>query len=129
VCLCNSQYSGPACDQQQITLSNNVPFRATVNASLFNYYLFPANGSSIQFVVTETLTVGEVWLYVRALAPPSLLVYDTKETSSTSGTHVATIHPQSPSVVTNYYIGVYGSPYTPVSRPAAYTVTAFATPF
>jgi len=129
VCQCAPNWSGPACNQGLITLASNVPVRASVNSSLFNYYQFTSTGSSIQFLVTETSTVGQVWLYVRALAQPTLLVYDAKDTSLTSASHVAVIHPTFPTVNTTYYIGVYGSPYVPLSRPAAYSVLAYATPF
>jgi hypothetical protein len=125
-CICAPGFAGEQCDIAVVEVQNGQKVQGSVSANEWKYYKFTATASSIQALVKETTTRGQVWLFVSMATAPSLAAYDYADQTLNSGLHKVSVSIASSRQQT-YYIGVYGNPFA--EHTVNFQLAAWAPPF
>jgi len=135
-CMCNSGWSGDACDQRINTLVNNIlKFGQLQGIAEWSYYSFKisSNSSSVHFAVKETNSVGLLWLFVTKgqNSVPSIRNYLYSSTETNTQFHRINIDldDQPPGVETIFQLGIYANPYVIDERQILYSLIAWSPDF
>jgi hypothetical protein len=128
-CICNAGYVGANCETQAgrfvngATLSNQI-----VQPGEWKFYsIVVQTTSQLNVVVREIDTVGMLWVFVSAGQYPTLASYEDKSTDTNTQIHRLHLEFTSPRTDTEYFVGVYGSPFA--LRETTFSVSIYYTPF
>eukprot|EP01120_Amphizonella_sp_Union-15-10_P001072 TRINITY_DN11131_c0_g1_i1.p1 TRINITY_DN11131_c0_g1~~TRINITY_DN11131_c0_g1_i1.p1 ORF type:complete len:581 (-),score=35.30 TRINITY_DN11131_c0_g1_i1:54-1796(-) len=109
-CVCDSGWSGDACDSQSSVLRNGVLISGSISTNAWKYYTYSTlNGSVIFIQLKEESSSGSIWLFSSQDTFPSILYHEEADTTLNKPFHRVTI--VGSSRFSTAYIGVYGSPY------------------
>jgi hypothetical protein len=128
-CQCQQGYSGVDCSNSLTTITSGQVVNGAVAPNQWVYYVITATTSSLTVNLREDNTTGMAWLYIAQDIYPTGNNYDGSDRVSTSNYHTVHVTPDDDNQPSNWYIGVYGSPYLSSSKTSAWTLTAYATPF
>jgi len=127
ICVCNAQWTGPACEYQMVPLGNKIAISSTANYNSWNFYSFEVDGtSSLNILVQETQSSGLLWVYI-AKTYPTIHEYLYSETGSGSIHRISIDFDDEERAV--YQIGIYGNAYLLPGQSAAYQIVAYAPDF
>jgi len=116
-CSCNAGWSGADCSRAITTISLDNPVQGTLSRGEWIYYLLPLTSNNfLQFHVIETSSGGDIDLYLKFEAIPTMYSFDYKDISVQ---REFTLNITEPSLG-NWYGGVYGF------RNTSFTLTAKA---
>lgn len=109
ICLCDEGWGGDDCSIPVEEISNNQRITGTVAPSQFKYFKFKGSASAFHIVLDDPR--GVAWLFVSIMAPPTINRYDFSDTKLFTKTHRISIEIGQYIPETEFYIGVYGSPF------------------
>ena len=106
-CRCNTGFSGAGCEVSELGVAVDQIYTGTVAQGAWNYYYFSPRVvySELDWIVTQTNTVGDCDIYLRAYQYPTLWEWD--YANVTIGP-VSVINQTDATQGTTYYLGVYG---------------------
>jgi len=126
-CSCNSGFAGNDCGSPLYRIHSGELVTGTVNNNHWIYYKYtaPSVKSSITVELLETSSQGYLWLYLAHAVPPSQSENDMSDTTH-SASH--TLHEliDNSNSDSDYYIGVYGSPFLPLSIPCDFQIIVYS---
>jgi len=129
-CICDQGWTGMYCEERTNTLRNGVPvLNQTIMEGDWHYYQFTLVNATSQLnaVIKEYDSEGFVWLFVAAGGNPSLISYDEADTETNTAIHRIKIEFETPRINTQFFIGVYGSPFA--LRNTNYDIVVWTPPF
>lgn len=132
VCSCNPGFGGDDCSVSSVTDLNSGYSRTgtiATSSSLWKYYSFVVSGTSyISFDLSETNTVGYLYLYVLEGRTPDNANYDYADISTDSKYHRIHLEFFSP-INATYFVGVYANSYAIGNMNIDFSISAWSTPF
>jgi hypothetical protein len=126
-CSCNSGFAGDDCGSPLYRIHSGELLSGTVTNNNWIYYKYtaPSSKTSITIEMIESETSGYLWLYLSHGVPPSQLQYGFSDVTQSSA---HTIHEivDNENTDSDYYIGVYGSPYLPMTIQCDFQIVAYS---
>jgi len=126
-CSCNSGFAGNDCGAPLYRIHSGELISDTITNNNWIYYKYtaPSSKSSITVELLESDTQGYIWLYLAHGVPPSQIENEANdETQKASHTiHEIIDNENSDS---DYYIGVYGSPFLPLTIPCDFQIVVYS---
>ena len=121
-CICENGWSGDRCDQQENLMHNGEVYSDGVTLNHWQYYRITADSSAMLISMKESETVGRLWLFASLNGFPALDSYAKADISTKSEFHeVHFVFEERGRRV--FYIGVYGSPFSPTEVEMPFTIT------
>jgi len=123
VCECTSGWTGISCTIPMEVVGRGDVVSDNIGAGKWHYYVYHVpvgiTITSVTASVREVSSSGFVGLYIKVGAKPTLEEFDNFEANASSDFHSVSV------LVTSnqsrpVYIGVYGSPYIPITQPKGY---------
>jgi len=106
-CECQADYTGAGCEDHITLLAINKPVSARVASNGWQYYRINAQiENTLRIIVNETCSNGNIDLYVKYNAVPTLISYDFSDQGLSKNFYLdiqLTSH-----LFGNWYLGIYG---------------------
>jgi len=134
-CACNAGWSGDDCQTPVKVLSPGTTYGPdTLSTGRWAYFLFNTTSSSVvvHMKEIEDWSIGYYWLFVSEQDFPTLSVHDYSDMNTNVQEHTIRFQTNSQGQPSQYYIGVYGSPFdldTGDNHRGTYKLVAWGPPF
>jgi len=128
-CICNNGWVGANCETQSGTFTNgNTLIGQRVAPGEWKYYsIVVQRTSQLNVIVKETESTGLLWVFVSAGQYPTLSSHEEDSTDTATSIHRISLEFTTPRSDTQYFVGVYGSPFS--QRDTEFSISIYYAPF